>query len=117
MSRDGGEHGPTPLGEALGSFLQKHGLDREVKGQEALSRWDETVGDRIAEVTRAAGVARGVLFVEVASSAWMSELNMMKRDILARLNAGRDGVERIERIVFRLAEGPLEEGGGGSGPA
>lgn len=109
MSQGDGGHGPTPLGDALGAFLKKHGLDREVKGQEALGRWDDAVGDRIARVTRPAGVSRGVLFVEVSSSAWMSELNMMKRDILARLNAGREGPDRIDRVVFRLAEGPLDQ--------
>ena len=115
MSADEGAHGPTPLGEALGAFLKKHGLEAEVHGQSALARWDEVVGERIARVARPTGVARGVLFVEVRSSAWMNELTLMRRDILARLNAGQ-GEARIERIVFRLAEdGPEWEEDSGRG--
>lgn len=97
-----GHGGPSPLGEALGEFLRKHGLEGEVEGQAALSRWEDVVGERIAGVARPTGVARGVLFVEVESSAWLSELNLMRHDILRRLNAGEGGT--VDRIVFRLAE-------------
>ncbi len=105
MSGSGREEGPTPLADALGAFLRKKGLDRELKGQELLGRWNEVVGERIAGVAQPSGVARGVLYVEVRSSAWMSELNLMKSELLRRLNAGA-GEGRVERIVFRLAEDP-----------
>ena len=109
--RDGGDdrdgppaHGPVPLGDLLPGFLRKHGLEGEVEAQEALARWDDVVGPAIARVARPTGVSRGVLFVEVRSSVWMSELNLMRRDILARLNAGPGG-GRIRRIVFRIDGG------------
>jgi len=103
MGDRGRGQGPTPLGEALGDFLRKHDLEQEVAGQAALVRWEEVVGGRIARVTRPTGIARGILYVDVASSPWMSELTLMRHDILARLNAGRkEG--RVERIIFRLAE-------------
>jgi predicted nucleic acid-binding Zn ribbon protein len=105
MSGEGDRSGPTPLARALAEFLRKHDLEGEVAGQAALSRWDEVVGRRIAAVASPVAVARGVLYVEVRSSAWLSELDLMRKDILARINAGqREG--RIERIVFRLAEDP-----------
>jgi predicted nucleic acid-binding Zn ribbon protein len=110
-SDDGGMRGgdPTRLGDALGAFLRKHGLDEEVAGQEAVERWAEVVGERIAAAARPTGMARGVLYVEVRSSAWMSELSTMRREILSRLNAGRkEG--RVERIVFRLGEDPPHAG-------
>lgn len=97
-------HGPVPLGELLPDFLRKHGLEGEVEAQEALARWGEVVGPAIARVARPTGISRGVLFVDVRSSVWMSELNLMRRDILARLNAGRGG-GRIRRIVFRIHGG------------
>lgn len=100
-----GRGGPERIDEVLGAFLKKKGLEGEVEGQEALDRWAEVVGEKIARVARPMGLARGVLYVEVRSSAWMSELNLMRHQILARLNAGRDG-GRVERILFRLAEEP-----------
>jgi len=68
-----------------------------------LEEWDERVGEKIARVTRPVRVDGAVLFVEVRSSAWMMELEMMKPTILERLNEGRSE-GRIEKIRFRLAE-------------
>ncbi len=99
-------HGPVPLSDVLPEFLRKHGLEGEVEAQEALARWDAAVGSAIARVARPSGVSRGVLYVEVRSSAWMSELNLMRRDIMARLNAGLDQ-GRIRRLVFRLRGDPI----------
>jgi len=98
-----GGGGPDRVGDLLGGVFRKLGLTEEVARQGAVQRWEEVVGERIAEVSRATSVAGGVLFVQVASSAWLNELNLMRQDILARLNAGRkEG--RIERIVFTLWE-------------
>ena len=100
------------VGKLLPELLRKLGVASEVARQEALGRWDAVVGERIAAVTRATAVSGGVLFVKVVSSPWLTELNLMRHDILRRLNAGqREG--RVERIVFTLGEvakDPPEEG-------
>ena len=44
----------------------------------------------------------GTLFVRVATSAWMNELQLMMPDIMARINAGR-GAGRIKTIRWLLA--------------
>lgn len=95
---------PERVGEALSRVLEKLGVAKEVASQSAIPRWDEVVGEKIASVTRARAVSGDVLFVEVRSSAWLTELNLMRREILRRLNAGRPEA-RIERVVFTLAEG------------
>ena len=95
---------PDLVGDLLPGLFHKLGVAVEVERQEALERWEGVVGERIAAVTRATAVSRGVLFVKVVSSAWLTELNLMRHDILRRLNAGR-GKGRIERIVFTLSEG------------
>jgi len=96
---------PDRVGDLLGGLLRKWGVDREVARQGAMERWPGVVGERIAGVTRARAVSSGTLFVEVRSSAWMNELNLMRHELLRRLNAGeKEG--RIERIVFVLAERP-----------
>lgn len=92
------------LDEVLSGYLEKWGVAEEVRGLEALERWPDVVGERIASVTRARSVARGVLFVEVRTSAWMNELDLMKHELMKRLNAGA-GDTRVERIVFTLPEG------------
>lgn len=116
MSSDAGKGrpaGPRPVGELVGDFLGRHGLDEEVDRQRAVQDWPEVVGDRIARVTEPRSVSRGVLFVAVRSSAWLMELNMMKREILERLNEGRASDRQVERIVFVQGE---DVGSGGTAP-
>lgn len=95
----GKQNSPQPLGDLLGRFLQKSGLAPKMEAAAVLTEWGERVGPQIAAVTEPLRVSEGTLFVAVATSAWMMELNLMKAELLARLNAGkRDG--RIRQIVF-----------------
>lgn len=108
VSRDKGREERPPshperIGPLLEAALERLGIAREVASQSALSRWDRIVGEAIAEVTRPKAVSNGVLFVEVASSGWLTELNLMRRDILARLNAGQSE-GRVEKVVFTMSE-------------
>jgi len=91
------------VGEILDGFLQARGLREPVLQAEVVGEWAGKVGEGIARVTRARGVKDGVLVVEVRSSAWLMELNLMKGEILRRVNEGRtEG--RVEKIVFVLAQ-------------
>ena len=101
MTRKG--TGPVRLGDVLGGVLEQHGLGDQLKRMAALDLWAEVVGAHIAAVTRARSVAEGTLVVEVRSSGWLMELNMMKGDLLARVN-GRMADAPLERLVFVLAE-------------
>ena len=97
--------GPEKVSEVLGGFLEKAGLRESVIRAEAVGEWEERVGEAIARVTRAQGVREATLIVEVRSSAWLMELNLMKKEILRRVNEGRKEA-LIEKIVFVLAEDP-----------
>lgn len=99
MSR--GKDGPTRVGELVGSLLEEKGLQEQVERVAILDKWDDLVGDRIARVTHAKSLSGGTLFVEVKSSAWMSELDFMKGEILEKLNE-HSGAP-IEKLVFLLA--------------
>jgi predicted nucleic acid-binding Zn ribbon protein len=96
---------PERVGDFLGSFLEKAGLKESLLRAGVVEEWGEKVGEAIARVTRAQGVREATLIVEVRSSAWLMELNLMKGEILQRVNEGR--VEApIENIVFVLSEDP-----------
>ena len=83
-------------------ILEKHGVRQQVRRMKVLELWGEIVGDDLAKVTRAKGVEDRTLFVEVRSSAWLMELNMMKRDFLERVNERVEDAP-FERVVFALA--------------
>ncbi|HEX6309119.1 MAG TPA: DUF721 domain-containing protein [Longimicrobiales bacterium] len=106
-----GPRKPTRLGDALQSYLRESGLDERVEEATILPEWSARVGTAIAAVTVPLRVSRGTLLVAVRTSAWLMELRLMEREILRRLNEGRDR-GRIERIRFLMAGSDEVPGGG-----
>ena len=100
---------PTKLGDALQNYLRDSGLDERVEEATIVPEWAERVGAAIAAVTTPLRTSRGTLLVAVRTSAWLMELRLMEREILRRLNEGRER-GRIERIRFLMA-GEDEPGG------
>jgi predicted nucleic acid-binding Zn ribbon protein len=93
---------PHPVGELVTRFLERSGLAPKVEAATVLTDWPQRVGPQIAAVTRATGLSEDTLFVSVATSAWMMELDLMKGELLKRVNAGkREG--KIRHIVFLMA--------------
>lgn len=101
-TRDAKAGQPQPVGDLVARFLDKSGLAARVEAASVLTDWPERVGPQIAAVTQATGLAEDTLFVSVATSAWMMELNLMKGELIKRVNAGkREG--KIRHIVFVMA--------------
>jgi predicted nucleic acid-binding Zn ribbon protein len=73
----------TAVGGTLAGLLDGLGLSATLKGWEAISVWSETVGAPANERSRAVAFDAGRLIVEVESSAWMTQLSFLKRDIKA----------------------------------
>ena len=104
MSKEKGRgEGPVRVGEILDAFLDRAGVRVQLERTTALEEWPSRVGDAIARVTNPRSVSDGTMIVEVRSSAWLMELNMMRNDILRRVNEGREQAP-IDRIVFVLGE-------------
>ena len=93
------------IGAFLEGVLKKTGLEDQVRRAKVVDEWEGRVGEAIARVTRAQGVRDATLIVEVRSSAWLMELNLVKGEILRRVNEGREEA-LIEKIVFVLSEDP-----------
>jgi predicted nucleic acid-binding Zn ribbon protein len=91
------------VGDVLGEVLRKHGVEKTVRRAGIADLWPEIVGEQLAKVTRVKGADGDALFVEVRSSAWVSELSMLKTEVLERVNA-RVADAPLARIVFVLAE-------------
>ena len=95
-------HHPQLIGEILPRFLERTGISAKVEAASVVPEWEQFVGPGIAAVTQPLRVTEGTLIVAVKTSAWMMELNMMKAELMRRLNVGkRQG--RIEQIVFIMA--------------
>ena len=94
---------PERVGAVLERLLEQSGVAEQVRRQGAVEGWPALVGESIAAVTNARSISEGTLFVEVRSSAWLMELELMKGEILRRVNAGLEGTA-LERIVFVLGQ-------------
>jgi len=93
---------PVAVAEALEGYLKRAGLARRVGQAQVIPDWPGLVGPQIAAVATPESVTPdGVLFVRVATSSWMTELQLMTPDIMARVNAGR-GAGRIKSIRWLL---------------
>jgi hypothetical protein len=83
-------------GDLLDALLVGWGLDTRLQQYRALVVWDEVVGPQIAARTRPEKIRDGVLEVCVDQPTWMQQLQLLKPQILAKLNA-------------RLGDAPLRE--------
>jgi hypothetical protein len=89
-SRGGGKRPPRTFGErkasdAIAAALELHGITDEIRAGRVLTEWSELVGPKIAQRSRPDGVSDRVLWIEVASSAWLHELNLLRPQLLAGL--------------------------------
>ena len=90
---------PTSLGDALRSYLARAGFGTRLAQAQVISQWSQLVGPQIAAVTEPQSVTPdGTLFVHVATSAWMNELQLMAPQIMAALNGGGGGGGGAGRI-------------------
>src|SRR5438270_12563050 len=94
---------PTAVGEALHSYLAKSGLVRRLAQAQVIPDWPRLVGPQIAAVTQPESVTPdGTLFVRVATSAWMNELQLMGPQVMTAVNGGSAGA-RIKTIRWLLS--------------
>ncbi|MGH7503855.1 MAG: DUF721 domain-containing protein [Longimicrobiales bacterium] len=90
------------VSDVLSSWLARSGVGERLEEAGIVPEWAERVGPNIAAVTTPLRVSRGTLVVAVRSSAWLMELHMMEREIVRRLNDGREK-GRVDRIRFMMA--------------
>ena len=78
--------GPKQVREALQKYLEKAGISEKIEAASVVPEWPNLVGEGIAGVTTPLRVTNGVLVVGVRSSAWLSELKLMEREIIKRVS-------------------------------
>ena len=85
--------------EGLETIISK-ALHRSPKSESAMLAWPVVCGSAVAERTRAASFADGILHVEVADAGWRRELAHLAPRYLALVNKYSGcSVKRIEFVV------------------
>ena len=108
MKKPGSRRPPRALemrsaGDAVKAALSFRGISDQVRAQRVLTEWTELVGPKIASRPRPYGVSERVLVIEVASSAWLHELNLLKAQILGGLLARLGEPKLFDDLRFKLA--------------
>ena len=73
------------------------GLEQKFAEYRAREAWDQAVGPALAAQSRPLRVRNGRMEVAVPSAVWRTQLNFLKRDIVARLNelTGDEGIKDL----------------------
>jgi predicted nucleic acid-binding Zn ribbon protein len=103
MRRRKGSSTPRLLGEILPETLKKKALHLPMKDRPLIDAWNRAVGFQIGSKAQPDRLRDDVLYVRVATSVWMHELQFMKQDIIAKLNGILKG-SPITQIRFFIGE-------------
>jgi predicted nucleic acid-binding Zn ribbon protein len=87
------------LGPAIEDLLGKLGISGKIKEYDAVERWPEVVGQQVAKVTQAQAIKSGILIVRVSNGPWRNELQLLKAEIIRKLNEDL-GQELVKDIRF-----------------
>ena len=71
--------------------LKEFGLDKKARSYSVITQWADVVGETLAKETQPEKLDKGVLTVKVPNNIWKQELNMRKREILAKLQRAFPG--------------------------
>jgi hypothetical protein len=94
---------PQKLGQILQRALKQRNILLHFKDQHLWDAWHKAVGKTISAQTRVDRLDRDTRFVKVSSSAWMQQLQFVKREILDKLNEIL-GKESVRNIFFSIGE-------------
>ena len=76
---------PRTAAQAIVAALGWSGITDDIRAQRIVAEWTELVGAKIAARTRPDAIRDRILYVDVATSAWMHELSLLKPQLLAGL--------------------------------
>lgn len=93
----------TPAAQAVASALAFHGLSDHVRAGRLDTEWSELVGPKIAQRTRADGIHERVLWIEVATSSWLHELNLLRTQLVHGLVTRLGEPRLFDDVKFKLA--------------
>ncbi len=99
-TRLSGKSQPKAVGAAIRDLAKHLGLEKNLEEYQAVTSWQEVVGEQIAKVTQAQRMENGVLYVSVATAPWRAELSMKRLEIMLKINTML-GKRVVKEIRFR----------------
>jgi Dna[CI] antecedent, DciA len=78
---------PQPLGAAIEGLLDDQGWRTSAAVGSVFGRWEQIVGEALAAHTRPGGFSDGELLVIADSTAWATQVRLLRAQLIRRLNA------------------------------
>ena len=78
---------PQPLGAAIEGLLDDQGWRTSAAVGSVFGRWEQIVGEALAAHTRPGGFTDGELLVIADSTAWATQVRLLRAQLVRRLNA------------------------------
>ncbi|MBM7502899.1 DUF721 domain-containing protein [Agromyces aurantiacus] len=106
---------PRPLGAAIDQLTAQLGWTGPLSQHELLATWPEIAGDEIARHSEPIAIEGGMLQVRCESTAWATQLRMMRGELLAAILERHPGAG-VENIRFQGPDAPTWKRGPRSVP-
>ena len=98
-----GEGDPKPLGELLSSLVSGRGWDEHMRFGRLRDEWASVVGPDVAARSTPVALSAGVLSIRADGGAWATELTLLARSIVDKVDSYLGG--GVVREV-RVSAGP-----------
>jgi len=82
---------PVGVSQLLGELLARQGMEEKLEEYRVWLVWEACVGPQIAAQARPLRLRDGVLEVRVSQPVWMQQLQLLKPQLLAKINQRLDG--------------------------
>jgi predicted nucleic acid-binding Zn ribbon protein len=96
---------PRGLGDTIDSLTRQLGWNSPLAQSELIASWAELAGEETARHSAPAGIDEGVLTVHCESTAWATQLRMMRVEIMTHI-ASRYPDAGIDTIRFQGPNAP-----------
>ncbi len=92
---------PAKMDRLVSELLTRRGYARVKAASQLADVWGDVVGDRIARMTTAGTIRRGILEVTCKNSAVMQELAFKKHSLVTKLNQKMGSQGNIENLQIK----------------
>jgi predicted nucleic acid-binding Zn ribbon protein len=89
------------IGSIINDVIKQYRCEPDFALKKVWQLWDEAVGETIAQNARPEAFKGTLLIVRVNSSAWIHQLQFLKKDLISKLNAAL-GKPLVEEIKFKI---------------
>jgi len=96
---------PRGIGDTINSLTTQLGWNSPLAQSELLASWAELAGEETAKHSNPAGIDEGVLTVHCESTAWATQLRLMRNEIMNHI-ANKYPDAGIESIRFQGPNAP-----------